>query len=149
MIRRPPRSTRTDTLCPYTTLFRSVLRDAAQVESVVTAAEREGRTDIRQLPLVTIDGADARDFDDAVYAEPKRGGGWRLIVAIADVSHYVQVGNALDREAFERSTSTYFPGFVVPMLPETLSNGICSLNPDVERLCMVCDKIGRRLNSSH
>ena len=118
-----------------------VLRDAAQVESVVTAAEREGRTDIRQLPLVTIDGADARDFDDAVYAEPKRGGGWRLIVAIADVSHYVQVGNALDREAYERSTSTYFPGFVVPMLPETLSNGICSLNPKVERLCMVCDML--------
>jgi ribonuclease R len=116
-----------------------VLRDAAQVESEVTAAEREGRTDIRQLPLVTIDGADARDFDDAVYAEPKRGGGWRLIVAIADVSHYVQIGNALDREAYERSTSTYFPGFVVPMLPETLSNGICSLNPKVERLCMVCD----------
>ncbi|EIM04364.1 MULTISPECIES: ribonuclease R [Rhodanobacter] len=116
-----------------------VLRDAAQVESTVTAAEREGRTDLRKLPLVTIDGADARDFDDAVYAEPRRGGGWRLIVAIADVSHYVQVGNALDREAFERSTSTYFPGFVVPMLPETLSNGICSLNPKVERLCMVCD----------
>ncbi|HEY0198203.1 MAG TPA: ribonuclease R [Rhodanobacter sp.] len=116
-----------------------VLRDAAQVEATVTAAEREGRTDIRSLPLVTIDGADARDFDDAVYAEPKRGGGWRLIVAIADVSHYVQVGNALDREAYERSTSTYFPGFVVPMLPETLSNGICSLNPKVERLCMVCD----------
>ncbi|MGB3462302.1 MAG: ribonuclease R, partial [Rhodanobacter lindaniclasticus] len=116
-----------------------VLRDAAQVEAEVTAAEREGRTDIRKLPLVTIDGADARDFDDAVYAEPKRGGGWRLIVAIADVSHYVQVGNALDREAYERSTSTYFPGFVVPMLPETLSNGICSLNPKVERLCMVCD----------
>ncbi len=118
-----------------------VLRDAAQVEPAVTAAEREGRTDLRQLPLVTIDGADARDFDDAVYAEPKRGGGWRLIVAIADVSHYVQVGNALDKEAFERSTSTYFPGFVVPMLPETLSNGICSLNPSVERLCMVCEML--------
>jgi ribonuclease R len=116
-----------------------VLRDAAQVDAQVTAAEREGRTDIRKLPLVTIDGADARDFDDAVYAEPKRGGGFRLIVAIADVSHYVQVGNALDREAYERSTSTYFPGFVVPMLPETLSNGICSLMPKVERLCMVCD----------
>uniref|UniRef100_UPI003CE47D94 ribonuclease R n=1 Tax=Rhodanobacter glycinis TaxID=582702 RepID=UPI003CE47D94 len=116
-----------------------VLRDAAQVESQVTAAEREGRTDLRKLPLVTIDGADARDFDDAVYAEPKRGGGWRLIVAIADVSHYVPVGSALDKEAFERSTSTYFPGFVVPMLPETLSNGICSLNPKVGRLCMVCD----------
>jgi ribonuclease R len=118
-----------------------VLRDAAQVEATVTAAEREGRTDIRSLPLVTIDGADARDFDDAVYAEPKRGGGWRLIVAIADVSHYVQVGNALDREAYERSTSTYFPGFVVPMLPETLSNGICSLMPKVERMCMVCDMV--------
>ena len=118
-----------------------VLRDAAQVESVVTAAEHEGRIDIRQLPLVTIDGADARDFDDAVYAEPKRGGGWRLIVAIADVSHYVQVGNALDREAYERSTSTYFPGFVVPMLPETLSNGICSLMPKVDRMCMVCDML--------
>jgi ribonuclease R len=116
-----------------------VLRDAAQVEPEVTAAERDGRTDIRQLPLVTIDGSDARDFDDAVYAEPRRGGGWRLIVAIADVSHYVQIGNALDREAYDRSTSTYFPGFVVPMLPETLSNGICSLNPKVERLCMVCD----------
>jgi ribonuclease R len=117
----------------------AVLRDAAEVEGEVTAAEREGRADIRRLPLVTIDGADARDFDDAVFAEPRRGGGWRLIVAIADVSHYVQVGNALDKEAYERSTSTYFPGFVVPMLPETLSNGICSLNPKVDRLCMVCD----------
>jgi len=116
-----------------------VLRDAAQVEPEVTAAEREGRVDLRKLPLVTIDGADARDFDDAVYAEPKRGGGWRLIVAIADVSHYVRTGTALDAEAQERSTSTYFPGFVVPMLPETLSNGICSLNPKVERLCMVCE----------
>ncbi|GGA14112.1 ribonuclease R [Dyella caseinilytica] len=117
----------------------AVLRDAAQIEPEVTAAEREGRTDLRKLPLVTIDGADARDFDDAVYAEPKRGGGWRLVVAIADVSHYVRIGSALDKEAYERSTSTYFPGFVVPMLPETLSNGICSLNPKVERLCMVCD----------
>ncbi|NKJ22143.1 ribonuclease R [Dyella sp. SG609] len=116
-----------------------VTREAAQVEPQVTAAEREGRVDLRSLPLVTIDGADARDFDDAVYAEPKRGGGYRLVVAIADVSHYVPVGSALDREAYERSTSTYFPGFVVPMLPETLSNGICSLNPKVERLCMVCD----------
>jgi len=76
-----------------------VLRDAAMVEPSVTAAEREGRVDLRKLPLVTIDGADARDFDDAVYAEPKRGGGWRLIVAIADVSHYVRIGNALDKEA--------------------------------------------------
>jgi len=117
----------------------TVTREAAQVEPQVTAAEREGRVDLRSLPLVTIDGADARDFDDAVYAEPKRGGGYRLVVAIADVSHYVKVGSALDKEAYERSTSTYFPGFVVPMLPETLSNGICSLNPKVERLCMVCD----------
>jgi ribonuclease R len=116
-----------------------VLREAAQVEPQVSAAEREGRTDIRALPLVTIDGADARDFDDAVYAEPRRGGGFRLIVAIADVSHYVRLGSALDKEAYERSTSTYFPGFVVPMLPETLSNGICSLMPKVERMCMVCD----------
>lgn len=115
------------------------LREAEEVEPEVTAAEREGRTDLRKLPLVTIDGPDARDFDDAVYAEPRRGGGWRLIVAIADVSHYVPIGGALDKEAYERSTSTYFPGFVVPMLPETLSNGICSLNPNVERLCMVCD----------
>nr|WP_233171700.1 ribonuclease R [Dyella sp. ASV21] len=117
----------------------AVTREAAQVEPQVTAAEREGRVDLRALPLVTIDGADARDFDDAVFAEPKRGGGYRLVVAIADVSHYVQIGSALDKEAYERSTSTYFPGFVVPMLPETLSNGICSLNPKVERLCMVCD----------
>ncbi|HEY2624000.1 MAG TPA: ribonuclease R [Dyella sp.] len=116
-----------------------VVREAAQVEPEVSAAEREGRMDLRTLPLVTIDGADARDFDDAVFAEPRRGGGYRLVVAIADVSHYVRVGAALDREAYERSTSTYFPGFVVPMLPETLSNGICSLNPKVERLCMVCD----------
>ncbi|WP_414648192.1 ribonuclease R [Dyella sp.] len=116
-----------------------VLREAAQIEPEVTAQEREGRMDLRKLPLVTIDGDDARDFDDAVFAEPRRGGGWRLVVAIADVSHYVRVGGALDKEAYERSTSTYFPGFVVPMLPETLSNGICSLNPKVERLCMVCD----------
>ncbi|HET6552708.1 MAG TPA: ribonuclease R [Dyella sp.] len=119
----------------------AVTREAAQVEPQVTAAERQGRTDLRSLPLVTIDGADARDFDDAVYAEPRRGGGYRLVVAIADVSHYVKVGSALDKEAYERSTSTYFPGFVVPMLPETLSNGICSLNPKVERLCMVCDMV--------
>ena len=116
-----------------------VVRQAEEVEPKVTAAERKGKVDIRNLPLVTIDGEDARDFDDAVYAEPLKNGGFRLIVAIADVSHYVPVGTPLDAEAYERSTSTYFPGFVVPMLPETLSNGICSLNPRVDRLCMVCD----------
>jgi ribonuclease R len=115
-----------------------VLRQAAEVEPEVGAAEIAGRTDLRALPLVTIDGEDARDFDDAVYAEPNAQG-FRLIVAIADVSHYVRAGSVLDAEAYLRSTSVYFPGFVVPMLPETLSNGICSLNPKVDRLCMVCD----------
>ncbi|HET7930840.1 MAG TPA: ribonuclease R, partial [Rhodanobacteraceae bacterium] len=116
-----------------------VIRAAAAVEPRVTQAEHAGRVDLRDTPLVTIDGADARDFDDAVYAEPLRGGGFKLLVAIADVSHYVQPETALDREACERGTSVYSPGFVVPMLPETLSNGICSLNPNVERLCMVCE----------
>jgi ribonuclease R len=116
-----------------------VLRDAADVEPKVSKAEHAGRVDLRDVPLVTIDGADARDFDDAVYAEPVRAGSFRLIVAIADVSHYVQPETALDGEAYARGTSAYFPGFVVPMLPETLSNGICSLNPDVERLCMCCE----------
>ena len=114
------------------------LREAADVEPEVGAAEIAGRKDLRGLPLVTIDGEDARDFDDAVFAEPAAGG-FRLVVAIADVSHYVQPETALDDEAYKRATSVYFPGFVVPMLPETLSNGICSLNPKVERLCMVCD----------
>ena len=114
------------------------LREAEQVEPQVTKAEIEGRLDLRKLPLVTIDGEDARDFDDAVYAEAVQGG-FRLVVAIADVSHYVRPGTALDDEAVKRSTSVYFPGFVVPMLPETLSNGICSLNPKVERLCMACE----------
>jgi ribonuclease R len=114
------------------------LREAEQVEPTVTREEIAGRVDLRDTPLVTIDGEDARDFDDAVFAEPTKSG-FRLIVAIADVSHYVRPETALDAEAYKRSTSVYFPGFVVPMLPETLSNGICSLNPDVERLCMVCD----------
>ncbi|UXY13943.1 ribonuclease R [Chitiniphilus purpureus] len=96
------------------------------------------REDLRDLPLVTIDGETAKDFDDAVYAEP-RGKGWRLVVAIADVSHYVQPDDALDETARERGNSVYFPRRVIPMLPEALSNGICSLNPDVARLCMVCD----------
>jgi ribonuclease R len=115
-----------------------VTREAEAVEPEVSAEERAGREDIRALPLVTIDGEDARDFDDAVYCV-KTKTGYRLLVAIADVSHYVKPGTKLDAEAYERATSVYFPGFVVPMLPETLSNGICSLNPKVERLCMVCD----------
>ena len=104
----------------------------------VAEQDKQGRIDIRDLPLVTIDGEDARDFDDAVYCE-KKGNGWRLLVAIADVSHYVQVGSALDKEAGDRGNSVYFPEQVVPMLPEILSNGLCSLNPQVDRLCMVCD----------
>lgn len=101
--------------------------------------ERAGRVDLRDLALVTIDGEDARDFDDAVYAEKRPGGGYRVVVAIADVSHYVRLNSALNEEAEERGTSVYFPHFVLPMLPEALSNGLCSLNPQVDRLCMVCD----------
>ena len=104
----------------------------------VRKADHEGREDLRELPLVTIDGETARDFDDAVYCE-KQGRGWRLVVAIADVSHYVKPGMTLDKEAMERGNSVYFPRRVIPMLPEKLSNGICSLNPDVERMAMVCD----------
>ena len=104
-----------------------------------TEKDREGRIDLRDLALVTIDGEDARDFDDAVYAEKRPGGGYRVVVAIADVTHYVRPGKPLDDEAIERGTSVYFPHFVLPMLPEALSNGLCSLNPNVDRLCMVCD----------
>ncbi|MFO1205127.1 MAG: ribonuclease R [Burkholderiales bacterium] len=104
----------------------------------VTATDHAGRVDLTHLPLVTIDGETARDFDDAVYCEA-RGKGFRLIVAIADVSHYVRDGDALDGEARERGNSVYFPRRVIPMLPEALSNGLCSLNPGVDRLCVACD----------
>lgn len=121
------------------TRWPRAVRDAAEEfdRSVPTAAKQD-RTDLRDTDLVTIDGQDARDFDDAVYCE-KSGGGWRLLVAIADVAHYVEIGSALDKEALQRGTSVYFPDRVVPMLPESLSNGLCSLNPKVDRLCMVCE----------
>ncbi|PVZ70416.1 ribonuclease R [Pelagibaculum spongiae] len=117
----------------------AVVAEADKFGAKVKPAQFKGREDIRHLPLVTIDGEDARDFDDAVFAERKKSGGWRLVVAIADVSSYVPVGGALDASAYERGNSVYFPGRVIPMLPEQLSNGLCSLNPDVDRLCMVCD----------
>jgi len=116
----------------------AVTQEAAVFTPEVPADAARGRTDLRQTPLVTIDGEDARDFDDAVYCEP-HGKGWRLIVAIADVSNYVKPGTALDREAYARGNSVYFPQHVIPMLPEALSNGLCSINPHVDRLCMVCD----------
>ena len=118
------------------------LAQAKGLPDKVRAQDRKGRVDLRDVPLVTIDGEDARDFDDAVYCLPTKVGrskGWRLLVAIADVSHYVQTGSAIDIDAYDRATSVYFPRRVIPMLPEKLSNGLCSLNPDVDRLCMVCD----------
>ena len=114
------------------------LAEARQYGREVARQPGDSREDLRNLPLVTIDGEDARDFDDAVYAEPNAAG-YRLVVAIADVSHYVRPGTALDAEARNRATSVYFPSRVLPMLPEELSNHLCSLMPDVDRLCMVCD----------
>ncbi len=112
--------------------------EGAAYGAVVPEAMKENRKDLRELPLVTIDGADARDFDDAVFAKRGRNG-WRLVVAIADVASYVAAGSALDAEAQNRGTSVYFPGRVVPMLPESLSNGLCSLKPGEDRLCLAVD----------
>ena len=122
----------------------SALAEARALPDKVRPADLKHRVDLRDVALVTIDGEDARDFDDAVYCEPAkvgRGKGWRLLVAIADVSHYVKTGAPIDVDAYDRATSVYFPRRVIPMLPEKLSNGLCSLNPDVDRLCMVCDML--------
>ena len=127
----------------------AALKVAAKLPSTVRVQDLAERVDLRDVPLVTIDGEDARDFDDAVYCEPMKIGrgaggrtsGFRLLVAIADVSHYVKPNDALDVDALERSTSVYFPRRVIPMLPEKLSNGLCSLNPAVDRLTLVCDMV--------
>jgi ribonuclease R len=116
----------------------AVRKEVQEFGTTVTSGSHKGRTELRNVDLLTIDGEDARDFDDAVYCK-KSSDGWRLLVAIADVAHYVSIGSALDNEAIVRGTSVYFPDRVVPMLPEVLSNGLCSLNPKVDRLCMVCD----------
>ncbi|OCG28309.1 ribonuclease R [Gilliamella sp. wkB108] len=123
---------------PYE-LPKAVEKEVSKFTEQVPESAKKGRKDLRDLPLVTIDGEDARDFDDAVYCQKNRGGGYRLWVAIADVSYYVRPGKALDKEACSRGTSVYFPSRVVPMLPEILSNGLCSLNPQVDRLCLVCE----------
>src|SRR5206468_4504168 len=123
------------------------LAQAATLPDKIRPIDRKSRIDLTDVALVTIDGEDARDFDDAVYCEPAKIGrvktpnGWRLVVAIADVSHYVRPGEALDADAYERATSVYFPRRVIPMLPEKLSNGLCSLNPEENRLAMVCDML--------
>ncbi|MFZ9106821.1 MAG: ribonuclease R [Burkholderiaceae bacterium] len=126
-------------------VFTEACMGAAQkLPAQVQPADCQGRVDLTDVPLVTIDGEDARDFDDAVYAEPARvgkGKGWRLLVAIADVSHYVREGDPIDQDAAERGTSVYFPRQVIPMLPEKLANGLCSLVPEVARLTLVCDML--------
>jgi ribonuclease R len=119
----------------------AVIKQLSGIPDKVSMKDIRGRHDLRDLPLVTIDGEDARDFDDAVHVTKRPNGGWRLIVAIADVSYYVHPASALDQEAHLRGTSVYFPSRVIPMLPEKLSNGICSLNPDVDRLCLYCDMV--------
>ena len=126
----------------------AAIGEARALPDSVQPRDRAGRVDLTDVPLVTIDGEDARDFDDAVYCQPavvtgrgKKPNGWRLLVAIADVSHYVRNGAPLDVDAYDRATSVYFPRRVIPMLPEKLSNGLCSLNPEVERLSMVCDML--------
>ncbi|MBQ8024615.1 MAG: ribonuclease R [Succinivibrio sp.] len=118
----------------------NLIKSLSRIPNEVSAKDIHGRVDLRDIPLVTIDGEDARDFDDAVYCK-KEGTGWRLFVSIADVSYYVKPGTLLDKEAVNRCNSCYFPNFVIPMLPEKLSNGICSLNPDVDRLCMTCEMV--------
>ncbi|MDB9968485.1 ribonuclease R [Gammaproteobacteria bacterium] len=117
----------------------AVEKETYRFSQEVGEADLQGRADLRDIPFVTIDGEDAKDFDDAVFARQHKGGGWTLFVAIADVSHYVKIGSALDEEAITRATSVYFPGHVIPMLPEKLSNGLCSLKPKVDRLTMVCE----------
>jgi len=122
----------------------AVIAESEAIGSEVEEKDKHGRVDLRKLPLITIDGEDAQDFDDAVHCQ-REGKGFRLRVAIADVSHYVKPDSALDAEAYNRGTSVYFPNRVIPMLPESLSNGLCSLKPEVDRLCMVCDmQIGAR-----
>ncbi len=138
----PTRAWRSRSRCASTTCRTSGRRtrssSAQKLPKAVAAKDVKGRRDLRKLPFVTIDGETARDFDDAVYCERVRGG-FKLWVAIADVSHYVRPGDALDREAYERGNSVYFPRRVIPMLPEELSNELCSLKPDVDRLVMVCE----------
>jgi len=117
----------------------AVEKETYRFSEEVGETDLQGRADLRDIPFVTIDGEDAKDFDDAVFARRHKQGGWTLFVAIADVSHYVKIGSALDEEAITRATSVYFPGHVIPMLPEKLSNGLCSLKPKVDRLTMVCE----------